>query len=281
VFVHDFSGDGWPDIITGSDGVAYSSSIGGRTRYWRHTGNATTPYGSKWPSCSSAPATCKNCSSSCNPEPTSKMSESSGNPNVTDTSSSPPEFGDFDIGFMINYDNDPDGTKDMVLTNGNNTGELFLFPHRASPSKVSPCGSVASGLLPTPASELTVNGACITPTASVPSNTEIRYYLNNESPANYQLACTQRSTGFTPALTNGQCCVTFPNITGRTITWEARFDSNLSDGAGVCSAVGDASPSLTSITANYTYTEATQHYQAGVIQSDGVVYVGSFTQPGN
>lgn len=281
VFVYDFSGDGWPDIITGSDGVAYSNAIGGQTRYWRHTGNASTPYGSNWPSCSSAPSSCKNCTSSCNPDPTSRMSESSGNPNVTDTSASPPEFGDFDIGFMINYDNDPDGTEDMVLTNGNNTGEFFLFPNRATPSQVSPCGSIASGTLPTPASELTVNGACITPTAVVPANTEIRYYLNNESPANYQLACTQRSTGFTPALVGGKCCVTFPNITGRTITWQAQFDSNLSDGTNVCTSAGSESPTLTNITANYTYTQPSQHYQAGVIQSDGVVYVGSFTQPGN
>jgi len=281
VFVHDFSGDGWPDIITGSDGVAYSSSIGGQTRYWKNNADASALFGDNWPSCSSAPATCKNCSTSCNPDPTSKMSESSGDPNVTNTKTIPPKFGDFDIGFMINYDNDPDGTRDMVLTNGNNSGEFFLFPNRSTPSLVSPCGSVASGTLPTPSSELTVNGACITPVATVPANTEIRYYLNNESPANYQLACTQRSTGFTPALTAGKCCVTFPNITGRTITWEARFDSNLSDGAGVCKATGLESPELKSISANYTYTEPTQHYQAGVIQSDGVVYVGSFTQPGN
>ncbi len=281
VFVHDFSGDGWPDIITGSDGVAYSSAIGGQTRYWRHTGNASKPYGVNWPSCSSAPASCTGCSSSCNPDPTSKMSESSGNANVTDTSSSPPKYGDFDIGFMIDYDNDPDDTKDMVLTNGNNTGEFYLFPNRASPSLISPCGAVASGTLPIPASELTVSGACLTPVADVPANTEIRYYLNNESPSSFQLACTQRSTGFTPALTNGQCCVTFPNITGRTVTWEARFDSNLGDGAGVCTSTGTASPTLTSVQASYTYTQASQHYQAGVIQSDGVVYVGSFTQPGN
>src|SRR5690606_19890261 len=35
------------------------------------------------------------------------------------------------------------------------------------------------------------------------------------------------------------------------------------------------------VTANYTYTEASQHYKAGVVISDGVTYVGSYTQPGN
>lgn len=282
VFVHDFSGDGWPDIVTGSDAFAYSDKIGGRSRYWKHTGDPANPYGTNWPSCSSDPANCTGCKSTCNPNPTTKLSESCGDGNCSaKLTSKPPQFGDFDWGLMLDYDHDPQRTLDMIFTNGNTTDDFYIFPNRASPSVVAPCGTVASGTLPTPSAELTVNGACITPIASVPANTEIRYYLNNESPANYQLACTQRSNGFTPALVNGQCCVTFPNITGRTITWEARFDSNLSDGAGVCSAVGDASPSLTSITANYTYTEATQHYQAGVIQSDGVVYVGSFTQPGN
>jgi hypothetical protein len=284
VFVHDFSGDGWPDIITGSDAFAYSGSIGGRSRYWRHTGNTLNPYGTNWPSCSSNPAACTNCSATCNPSPTQKLSESCGSSGcAAQPSASPaPKFGDFDWGLMIDYDHDPQRTRDMIFTNGNTTSDFYIFPNRASADTVAACGSVASGTLPTPSSELTVNGACITPSASVPSNTEIRYYLNNESPSNYQLACTQRSTGFTPALnSSNQCCVTFPNITGRTITWEARFDSNLSDGNGVCSSIGSDSPTLTSISATYTYTQPSQHYQAGVIQSDGVVYVGSFTQPGN
>lgn len=282
VFVYDFSGDGFPDIISGSDAFAYNGTIGGRTRYWRHTGDPANPFGTNWPSCSSAPASCTGCNASCNPEPTKRLSNSCGSSScAADLSSSPPRFADFDMGLMLDYDNDPQRTKDMVMTNGNQLNEFYIFPNRASPSMVSPCGSVASGTLPTPASELTVNGACITPTATVPANTEIRYYITNESPANYQLACTQRSTGFTPALVSGQCCVTFANITGRTITWEARLDSNLGDGAGVCTSAGTESPTLRSVTANYTYTQPAQHYQAGVIQSDGVVYVGSFTQPGN
>ncbi|MBL0217474.1 MAG: VCBS repeat-containing protein [Myxococcales bacterium] len=281
VFVNDFSGDGYPDIVTGSDGVAYSASLGGRTRYWKNTGDPANPFGKNWPTCSSAPASCTNCSATCNPNPTTKMSESCGNANCANQYATPPTFGDFDIGFMLDYDHDPKSTRDMVLTNGNNTSEFYVFANRASPATYAACGNVVSGTLPTPASELTVSGACITPTASTPAGTSITYYVNNESPANFQLACTQTSAGFTPALTSGQCCVTFASSTGRTLTWKAVLDSNTTDGTGVCSSIGTSTPTVTSVVANYTYTAVGQHYKAGVVINDGVSYVGSFTQPGN
>ncbi len=264
VFVYDFSGDGWPDIVTGADGAAYSGTLGGRTRYWRHTGDAAAPFGEGgWPSCGAV-------NGACNPDPTARLSEN-GAP-VTD----------FDVGFMIDYDNDPQRTRDMALTNGNNTADFFLFPNRATPAQVSPCGSVASGTLPTPASELTVSGACIAPSATVPAGTSIAYYLSNEDPANYQLACRQTGGGvFTPPLVGGQCCVTFPSITGRDVVWKAVFDSDNTDGVDVCTAIGTTSPTLTSVTANYTFTSVNEHYKSGVVVSDGVTYVGSFTQPGD
>jgi outer membrane protein assembly factor BamB len=53
------------------------------------------------------------------------------------------------------------------------------------------------------------------------------------------------------------------------------------DGLGVCSSTGLESPSITSVSMGYTYTQADQHYNSGVVISDGVSYVGSFTQPGN
>ncbi len=281
VFVTDFSDDGWPDIVTASDGAAISGR-GGRTRYWKHTGNTSTPYGKSWPSCSGAPATCAGCSSSCNPSPTTRLSETCGSNGCKNLSASPPQFGDFDTGFFIDYDNDPQGTKDMALTNGNDASEFYLFPNRATPTVIAACGTVASGTLPTPAKELTVSGACITPNATVPSGTSVTYYLNNETPANYQLACTQTGTStFSPPLVGGQCCVTFPNNTGRSITWKADLDSNTSDGVGACTSTGTETPTLTSVAANYTYTQANQHYKAGVVIHDGVSYVGSFTQPGN
>jgi type IV pilus assembly protein PilY1 len=283
VFVSDFTGDGFPDIITGSDSFGYDGNNGGRTRYWKNTGNSSNPFGKTWPSCATTPATCAGCSSSCNPDATQSLSESCGGTScTTNLAAVPPQFPDFDMGFLLNYDHDPMGTIDGVFTNGNTSNEFYLFPNRSSPNTMAPCGNVASGPLAIPGSEQTVTSACIAPTATVPAGASITYYLNNENPENWQLACTQTSAGFTPALTGGQCCVAFPNQTGRNIEWKATFDSDTSDGPGVCTNQGNnGSPNITSIAANYTYTAATSHYKAGVIVSDGVSYVGSFTQPGD
>ena len=285
IFVYDFTLDGHNDIITGSDGVAYSGTIGGRTRYWKNTGNATTPFGTNWPTCSTTPATCAGCSATCNNNPTQKLSESCGTGSCSaNLGVSPPAVRRLRHGLMLDYDHDPQRTKDIVMTNGNTANEFYLFPNRASPSTIAACGTVASGTLATPSAELTVSGACIAPTATVPSGTAINYFLSNDGGTSWSLACTQQASGFTPALTNGKCCVTFSNITNRQIEWKAEFDSNTSDGIGApsgCGAVGTASPTLTGMTADYTYTQASQHYKAGVIVSDGVSYVGSFTQPGN
>ena len=301
VFAYDFSGDGYPDIITGTDGFAYSGTIGGRTRYWQNSGNASTPFGKTWPSCATTVATCAGCTSSCNPSPTQKLSESCGSSSCAgNPSAAPPTFPDFDMGLMLDYDHDPSRTKDMVMTNGNTGNAFYIFPNRASPATVVACGSVASGTLDTPAAELTVSGACLTPTATVPAGTAINYSLSNDGGSTWQAACVQTSTGIystIPATTltllpTNVCCSLFVNTTSATIQWKAEMDSNvttndllgLGNGVGApngCNATGTQAPSISNVTATYTYTAAANHYKAGVITSDGVSYVGSFTQPGN
>ncbi len=286
VFVSDFSGDGYPDIITGSDGFAYGSGdLGGRTRYWKNTGNANAPFGKNWPTCSSNPAACTNCSASCNPNATTNISNSCGSQYCAATFGTTPTFPDFDMGLQLDYDHDPNNTLDMVMTNGNTANEFYIFPNRVSPAITNACGTAVSGVLATPSSELTVSGACITPNSTTPAGTAIKYFLSNDSGATWSLACTQQSTGYTPPLSSGQCCVTFSTITNRQITWKAEMDSNTSDGIGAPSGCGSTgtggSPTITSVGAQYTYTASTQHYKAGVVVSDGVSYVGSFTQPGN
>jgi hypothetical protein len=285
VFVYDFSGDGYSDIITGSDAFGYSSTIGGRTRYWLNNGISSNPFGTtNWPNCATTASSCTGCSATCNPTPTKKISESCGGSTcATNTAATPPTFPDFDMGLMLDYDHDPTFTKDIVYTNGNTSNEFYVFPNRASLASVAACGTVASGTLPLGSNELTINGACIKPTSTTPTGTSITYYLNNENPGNWQLACTQTPAGYSPALNgSGQCCVTFPNDTGRTVQWKAVIDSNTTDGAGVCTAPGtNGSPSISSVVASYTYSAAQNHYEAGVIVSDGVAYVGSFSQPGN
>ncbi|MGE0549015.1 MAG: hypothetical protein AB7R00_18230 [Kofleriaceae bacterium] len=269
VFVEDFTLDGLPDLITASDGLSYASGLGGNAYFWANTGDAAKPYGKNWPSCSTTPATCAGCSATCNP-----------NRNVAISNHGSPAD-DFDLGMVLDYDHDPAGTKDVLLTDGAGGAlDFYVFPNRASGATVPACGVAQSGTLPEPTNEATVTGACLTPSASFDNTTSsIRWYLTNEDPANYVYACKQTSAGTTPA----SCCVSFPNITGKTIRWKAEVDSNSSDDAtgNPCSAVGTDSPSLSAVSANYTYNEAAQHYRAGVVVSDGVSYVGSFRQPGN
>lgn len=285
IFVHDFSGDGYPDIIAGTDAFSYNAAGGGRTRYWKNTGNSATPFGMNWPTCSATPASCVGCSATCNPSPTAILSNSCGTSGcASNLAATPPTMPDFDMGIMLDYDHDPSNTKDMIMTNTNPGNEFYVFPNRASAASVVACGTVTSGTLATPSEELTVSGACIAPSSTTPSGTAIKYSLSNDGGTTWNLACTQESSGYTPALVGGQCCVTFTNITNRAIQWKAELDSNTADGIGApsgCGTSGAVAPTIANIATNYTYSDADVHYKAGVIVSDGVVYVGSFTQPGN
>ena len=282
IFVYDFSGDGYPDIVSGTDGFSYGTTNGGRTRYWKNTGNPAAPFGTGWPACSSAPATCTGCSTTCNPDPTLKLSENCGSPLCSDNpSASPPQFPDFDMGLMLDYDHDPARTKDIVYTNGNTSDEFYIFPNRASPTTFAPCGTVASGVLPVPSGELVVDGACVTPTSTTPAGTSLTYAMSADGGATWNTACTQTSVGYSPALTNGQCCVSFGTTSSELVRWQATMDSNTSDGAGVCNLSGTVAPTVSAVAATYTYTPSAQHYRAGVIEHDGVTYVGSFVEPGD
>jgi type IV pilus assembly protein PilY1 len=270
MLVHDFSGDGYADVITAGDSLSYDSTLGGLSRYWANTGNATTPFGTGWPTCSSTPASCAGCNATtCNPTRTAALSNN-GSPAT-----------DFDFGLVINYDNDPSSTKDVILTDGAGGAlDFYVFANRSSAASIPACGTALSGTLPAPDAESTVTGACITPNATFSDSTSsIRYYLSNEDPANYVLACTQTASSYSP----NPCCVSFTNVTGKTITWKAVIDTNNSDDASSdpCSATGSSSPSLIGVAADYTYNNADQHFRAGVVVSDGIAYTGSFRQPGN
>lgn len=243
VFVTDFSGDGKADVITGSDNFGYAAAPGGEVLYWRNNGTAS-PF-------SVAPTT-------------TVAAEGS----VT---------ADFDVGFMLDYDHDPQRTKDMVFTDGNNSSSFYVFPNRATPATYAPCGDIASGTLPYSATaELLVTGARLTANAVIPSGTSITYYMSNEEPP----AWIQAASCTTAPTTDW--CVSFPaTSTGRTVRWKAVMDSNTTDGAGVCTSTGNVTPSISSVNAQYIYTPSGQHYRAGVVVNDGITYTGSFTQPGD
>ncbi len=175
-------------------------------------------------------------------------------------------FNDFDTGFLFNYDNDPDGSMDLMLADGNGTG-YATFANRVLATFVA-CGDIASGVLDLgdlSDEEMVVTAARISPTMVVPAGTSITFYMSNEDPADWQPAtqCVDDATDY---------CVSFPHPVGRSVRWKATMCSN---------TTRTITPSITEIEINYDYTLAEEHFRGGVVVDDGVAYVGAFRQPGD
>jgi hypothetical protein len=176
-----------------------------------------------------------------------------------------PSFTDTDLGFALDYDNDPAGTLDFMM--GDNGNAMFMFANRLYPQYVS-CAEIASdpldlGSLST--AQLVVTAARINPTATIPSGTTITWSMSNEEPANWQPAnpCVDDNTEF---------CVAFPQPTGRSVRWRAELCTNLAH---------TLAPAIDEVRVKFDYTVAANHYRAGVVVNHGVAYVGGFEQPGD
>ncbi len=175
-------------------------------------------------------------------------------------------FADFDTGFLFNYDNDPDGSMDLMLADGNGAG-YATFANRVLATYVA-CGDIASGVLDLgdlSDEEMVVTAARISPSMVVPAGTSVTFYLSNEDPADWQQAapCVDDATDY---------CVSFPHPVGRSVRWKATMCAN-SDRT--------ITPTITEIEVNYDYTLAEEHFRGGVVVDDGVAYVGAFRQPGD
>ncbi|MCP4449606.1 MAG: hypothetical protein GY811_30390 [Myxococcales bacterium] len=174
---------------------------------------------------------------------------------------------DFDLGVVLDYDNDPDSTSDFLIADGNNSGSFYVFANRVVAQFVD-CGEVQSGVLDLGAlsnEKMVVTSARLAPSLSLPSGTSATFYLSNEEPENWQLAspCVDNNTEY---------CVSFPKPVGRQVRWKAELCSNASK---------TATPTIAGMRITYDYTEAEEHYRAGLVVDDGVAYVGAFRQPGN
>lgn len=178
-------------------------------------------------------------------------------------------FTDTDLGFPMDYDNDPAHTQDFVLIdNGNAT---FVFANRLYPQYV-PCAEIASDIVDLgalSAAQMVITAARIDPTAldpdGVPGPASLTWSMSNEDPANWQPAspCADDPT---------QYCVAFPKPTGRAVRWRAEMCTN---------TAGTATPTISQVKVKFDYTLAAKHYRAGVVVSQGVAYVGGFEQPGD
>jgi len=108
----------------------------------------------------------------------------------------------------------------------------------------------------------------LAPTLNLPSplsTSDVKFFMSNEEPANWQpaSACVDDATEY---------CVSFPKPVGREVRWKAEMCSDSSH---------TVTPSISAMEIAFDYTEAQEHYRAGVVVDDGVAYVGAFRQPGN
>ncbi len=173
---------------------------------------------------------------------------------------------DFDVGFVFNYDHDPSNTPDVMIADGNHTSSFYVFANRMV-SQYVPCGEVASGTIDLGAlqnSEMVVTAARIDPDYTLNTGT-IRFFVSNEEPPNWIEAtdCGDSS---------GDLCASFQKPVGREVRWKAVMCSN---------AAHTRTPELRSIEMTFDYTQALEHFRAGVIVNDGVTYLGGFRQPGD
>ena len=233
VLAADFSLDGALDVIVGSDNWNYGTNLGGISDYFANN-------------LSGAPF--------------------SGGRTQRLTTYNNPTY-DFDVGFVFDYDNDPDNTPDLMIADGNHTGSFYVFANRVTTNYVE-CGEVASGILDlgaNSASDMVVTSARLSPDMYLPSGTSVTFYMSNETPVNWQeaSACTDDPNDY---------CVAFPQPVGRDVRWKAVMCSN---------STRTTTPTISGVEIKYDFTPAKEHYRAGVIVSDGVAYVGAFRQPGN
>ncbi len=186
VLLDDFSGDGKPDLIVGTDNWKYNADHGGESYYWINDGTSTPFDGAA-----------------------TKL-----------TSYNYPTMYDFDVGFSFDYDHDPLRTRDVMVADGNHTGTFFVLANRFVPQYVD-CGNVISGVVNLGAldsTEMVVTAARIRPTSTLNGGTAT-FYLSNDEPASWVAAtpCPGSATDL---------CASFPRPVGRSVRWKATLCSN-------------------------------------------------------
>jgi outer membrane protein assembly factor BamB len=245
MLVADFSLDGKPDFFVGSDnwgwtktnGTGTSNHIGGRGFYYRNDGD-TQPFSGGY---------------------TRQLS------NHVDPHTAPNLY-DFDTGFVLDYDHDPDGTTDFMAADGNHAGNYYLFANRVVENYVE-CGTVASGVLDIGALasiDMTVTEVRLDPT-QVLNGGSIAWEASNDGGTTWH--------AMAPCADDpDEQCLAFASTVGNQIRWRANLCSN---------ATHTQTPRITGVSVSFAYVTADNHFRAGPVAADGLIYVGAFRAPGD
>jgi VCBS repeat protein len=185
------------------------------------------------------------------------------------TASAQTTASDLDTAWVFDYDHDPDHTLDYVAADGNDSAKYYLFANRTLSTYVS-CGQVSSSSLDLgslSSTEMTVTTVRLAPTPSAPAAGDgtVAWEASNDGGRNWTpaLPCVDDAS---------QYCATFTSTVGNDIRWRATLCS---------SSDHTRAPTLTGVTTNFSYTLAQNHYRAGVIARDGLIYAGAFREPGD
>jgi type IV pilus assembly protein PilY1 len=175
---------------------------------------------------------------------------------------------DFDSGLAINYDNDPQNSLDLFAFDGNQSQTFFMFVNRPAATAVNPKGSIQSstldlGTLTT--APITVTGVELAPTQVVPAGTSIQYEASNDGGISWTAAppCASNAAHY---------CAALDQAAGRAVQWRATLNAN---------EARTLSPTVSGMEVRYSYVTAITHTRGGPVASEGLIYVGAFTEPGS
>jgi hypothetical protein len=168
-------------------------------------------------------------------------------------------------GFPMAYDGDPDNALDFFAL-GSGLSNL-TFANRRNAGNFIDCGSVTSQNIESPelaGREAVVTQIKLTPTPAAPTVGTWSFQGSNDGETWHDaIPCNDDPTKY---------CVDFTTTSGSNIQWKLTMCSN--------DALSQA-PTLEAVTTEFTYVAAANHFRAGPIARDGIIYVGAFREPGN
>ncbi|MBK9073043.1 MAG: hypothetical protein IPL79_18905 [Myxococcales bacterium] len=195
---------------------------------------------------------------------------------------------DFDVMLVLDYDS-VNHTPDILSYDGNNSGSTSLIPNRVRGTTYPECGwtvseivdlsGLGNGEYAARRVELDADSASV----GIDTDAKFQLWVTNTpvDPVNPQNPIgagtwvqTIRGTGPFPAGNGcavGSFCADFDDLSGHDLRWAARF----------CSYDNyTKTPKLTGLTMDFTFEAAQEIAKGGTIESNGVIFQGSYTNPG-